>query len=149
MRTEQCFLYTAPMAIILMSSGVRGAISRLAGAAWPEEGCGVLCGRQDGGQVHLLSVHACRNVAADRRRRFELEPLDYLAAERAALAAGQEVVGIWHSHPDGRAVPSETDREMAWGGWCYVIAATRQQHVTTLRAWRLVDAEFVEEVIES
>lgn len=142
-------LYTASMAIILMSGSVREVIGRLACAAWPEEGCGVLCGRSEGGKVHLISVHGCRNVAADRRRRFELEPLDYLAVEREAMASGQEVVGIWHSHPDGVAVPSETDREMAWGGWCYLIAATRRQRVTELRGWRLVDADFVEEVIES
>ncbi|MEW6312972.1 MAG: Mov34/MPN/PAD-1 family protein [Pseudomonadota bacterium] len=48
---------------------------------------------------------------------FELDPEDRLKAGQAACDAGfEQLVGIWHSHPDHQARPSSTDRALAWEG---------------------------------
>jgi proteasome lid subunit RPN8/RPN11 len=76
----------------------------------PEECCGLLLGR---GAVE--EVRAAENVAADRSRRFEIDPQALIDAHRAARAGGLEVVGYYHSHPSGLAEPSAIDRAMASG----------------------------------
>jgi len=92
----------------------------LAGEAYPREACGVLVGRRKAEGPRVTAVVACRNLAraADR---FELDPGDLVAAERAAGRRGEELLAVWHSHPDRPAVPSALDRAAA--GWDQVIVA--------------------------
>jgi len=61
-------------------------------------------------------------------------PVALLAAETQAQSAGQELVGIYHSHPQGEATPSERDRAEAWPALSYVILAGPQ---ATARSFRL------------
>jgi proteasome lid subunit RPN8/RPN11 len=56
-----------------------------------------------------------------------------------------EVVGVWHSHPDHPARPSETDRNGAWEGWSYLILSVTAEGVPDLRSWRLRGEHFEEE----
>jgi len=79
--------------------------------AAPEECCGLLLGC--GGLV--AEARPAGNVAADRRRHFEIDPQALIDAHRAARAGGPQVVGYYHSHPRGLAEPSATDRAMAAG----------------------------------
>ena len=51
---------------------------------------------------------------ADHERRrvahcFVFEPHEQLAAEQAIDAAGEQVIGIAHSHPTGESTPSAVD----------------------------------------
>ncbi|MFZ5512790.1 MAG: Mov34/MPN/PAD-1 family protein [Pseudomonadota bacterium] len=118
--------------------------------SYPEEGCGLLLGRRDGG-ARVLRVRRGRNINTGRARdRYELDPLDYLAAENEAAAAGLELVGVWHTHPDHPARPSETDREYAWPGWSYLILAVGPTGVTEARSWTLDrERRFREEEVTS
>jgi len=72
-----------------------------------------------------------------------------LLAIQAQEAAGLDIVGIWHSHPDHPARPSETDRASAWPEWSYVIISLQRDGVRELRSWRLNGADFEEEVIRA
>lgn len=117
-------------------------------AGYPRETCGLLLGRQNGAGVEVCDVIAARNLNEERAEdRFELNPEDFLQADRAARAAGLELVGIWHSHPDHPAQPSVTDREFAWEGWSYLILSVGRGGVQDVRSWRLADEEFVEEEV--
>ncbi len=73
-------------------------------AAAPDEGCALLLGRRD--PWRILHVWPCLNVwepAAERRRRFALDPREQLQAQKWARARGLEVLGSAHSHPLLRA----------------------------------------------
>ncbi len=48
--------------------------------------------------------------------RYEIAPEDLLRLQREARAAGLDIAGFYHSHPDHPARPSETDRRMAAEG---------------------------------
>ena len=61
------------------------------------------------------------------------------AAEREAEERGLELVGIYHSHPDAPAVPSEYDREHAWPNSAYVIVSVEDGRAGGLRAWLLTE----------
>jgi proteasome lid subunit RPN8/RPN11 len=80
--------------------------------------------------------------------RYELDPRTMLEADRDCRARGLEVVGVWHSHPDHPAEPSETDRAGAWEGWSYIIVSVARAAVGTMRSWRLSGDRFHEESIE-
>jgi desampylase len=96
------------------------------------EVCGLLFGAPD--KIH--AVQSCENVAADPTRHFELDPSALIAAHRAARASGAAIMGCYHSHPEGLAVPSSTDLAMAEpNGWVWLIIAGPR-----VEAWRAVSS---------
>jgi proteasome lid subunit RPN8/RPN11 len=120
--------------------------------AYPEECCGVLIGRdgRDGQPASVERVLAAENERVDsRHNRYVISPQSLLKAQRDARAAGLDVVGYYHSHPDHPARPSEFDREHAWPGTSYVIVSVRQGKAVDCRSWRLRDdrTAFEEETI--
>jgi len=122
---------------VRLTPAARAARERLAAESKPVEGCGVLVGRFDAGPS-VVEATAGRNLVTERARdRYELDPGDILAAERAARSAGLDVVGFWHTHPDHPARPSRFDTERAWADYVYVICSTTAEGVADLRAWRL------------
>ena len=82
-------------------------------------------------------------------RRFLIAPTDVLAAMKRATAAGMDLIGVYHTHPNHPAVPSEFDREAASPGWSYVILSVREGEVREFRSWVLSeeDERFYEETI--
>lgn len=79
--------------------------------ARPRECCGLLLGSG----AHIGEARPAANVAADPQRHFEIDPQALVDAHRTARAGGPEVIGYYHSHPEGPARPSETDKAMASG----------------------------------
>jgi proteasome lid subunit RPN8/RPN11 len=136
--------------VLLLSSAVRRDLEAWALAGHPHETCGLLLGRTRGDRVEVARALRARNLDRERARdRYELDPRDFLAADRDARESGDEIVGIWHSHPDHPAEPSETDRLAAWEGWSYLIVAVTRERVTDVRSWRLSRERFAEESIQS
>ncbi len=134
--------------VLLLPPGVHAELEVLVRAGYPDETCGLLLGQYVAGICRVLSQHPAHNLNRERAAdRFELDPLDFLAAERAAEAAGIQVVGVWHSHPDHPARPSEIDRALAWPGWSYVILSVTAEAVVDLRSWRLAGHDFLEEEV--
>jgi proteasome lid subunit RPN8/RPN11 len=69
-----------------------------------------------------------------------------------ATGAGNNLtlVGIYHSHPDHHAMPSESDRLGAYPYLSYVIIAVTNQKFEDIRSWRLnASARFEEELISN
>lgn len=112
--------------------------------AFPAECCGLLIGRADAGAVRVVRVEPCANEAADPLGRFTISPEALLAAYRSARDRGEQVVGTYHSHPRGAAVPSAADRESAWPGASYLIVGMGSAGVGERRSWRL-DEVWVEQ----
>jgi proteasome lid subunit RPN8/RPN11 len=69
--------------------------------------------------------------------RYAIDPAQMLAAQRRARDRGWAIVGIYHSHPNGVAVPSECDRQWAWEEYVYAIVAVADGRATDLRFWQL------------
>jgi proteasome lid subunit RPN8/RPN11 len=77
--------------------------------------CGALIGHRPGGEVfHVVRLAPLPNATSgDPRTGFAVSAEAQLHVERQARAEGLEVIGYYHSHPDGQAWPSELDREHA------------------------------------
>jgi proteasome lid subunit RPN8/RPN11 len=112
-------------------------------AVLPNEGCGYLVGDLSSGRIdRFLSVAN----SAPSPTRFVLDPLEQLAAEQAIEAAGEQVVGIAHSHPTGVNEPSATDiadagRYDPFGVFVHAIVDPQEGSV---RRFRIVDGAAVE-----
>jgi proteasome lid subunit RPN8/RPN11 len=130
----------APL-VIRLGDDVLGAIRREAAAAYPEESCGVFVGRDDDTGVRVIErvIHVPNATVENRSRRFLIPAASVLRAEREAEAAGLDVVGFHHSHPDQAAEPSGYDLEHAWPWYVYVIIGVRDGIAELPRAWRMRD----------
>lgn len=103
-----------------------------AAAALPHEACGILLG--EGGRI--VAARAARNVHPAPRTHFEIDPRALIDAHRAARAGGPEVIGYFHSHPEGPPEPSATDRASAAGdGRVWAIIAPNDPGAD-VRFWR-------------
>ena len=96
---------------IEVSSAILAALQEQAALHAPREACGILFGV--GTRVDALVEAA--NVHPTPETHFEIDPQALIDAHRAARAGGPQIVGYYHSHPKGDAIPSETDRAMAPG----------------------------------
>ncbi len=109
----------------------------------PEECCGLLIGRDD----EILHAVRARNIAAEPRRRFLVDPADHFAAIRRGRATGLSLVGAYHSHPQGEPRPSETDRAEAMEDdrFVHAIVAPRRDEIAAylLRTGNFVMLELV------
>jgi proteasome lid subunit RPN8/RPN11 len=115
---------------------------------FPDECCGFLYGREDetGNRQVLITAEVNNSREGDKRRRFEIGGKDYMQAERYAAENGLLLLGVYHSHPNHPAIPSEHDRVAAQPYFSYIIISVMQGRIDHLRSWRLnEDARFEEE----
>ena len=96
------------MTDVRLPADLRAQILREARACGGSECCGLLEGSRDGDHFHILGLHPAKNLATAPDR-FEIDPLDHLAAHKRARAQGRVLIGCYHSHPNGQAAPSATD----------------------------------------
>ena len=94
---------------IEVTRDVMNAMHAAADLAGSNEACGILLGQ--GAQI--LKFIETRNVHSYPDRHFEIDPQALIAAYKEERAGGPQVVGYFHSHPEGDAMPSQTDRECA------------------------------------
>ena len=73
------------------------------------------CGLVGGNRWEAQAVYRLRNVARDPLVGYEAAPEELFAAQRDMRERGQELLGIYHSHPRAsEPVPSETDVRLAY-----------------------------------
>lgn len=141
------------------------ALAEAAIATYPHECCGLLVGQRepspDSNDRTIVEVVALKNAwepsllgytdgqdesVEDQSARehsvgdrYWIDPADMLAVQRSAREQGLEIIGVFHSHPDHGAVPSECDRTLAWPVYSYIIVSVMAGQVADLKSWRLND----------
>ena len=127
-------------------------------AALPDEGCAVLLGRDEAVRLvpmeNAQATHHARDPAAfprSARAAFSLEPRAWLALLREAYRAGEHVLAIAHSHPDGGEHFSAEDRRWAapdghplLPGVVHLVVAFRQGRPWSARWAVWTDGDFLE-----
>jgi len=87
-------------------------------AATPErEVCGLLFGSAD----RIEAAEWTPNVADDPGRMFEIEPASLFMAIRLERQGGPQLIGHYHSHPNGSTEPSPRDLASAEPGKYWLI----------------------------
>jgi len=118
---------------------------------FPDECCGFFFGKEtDERRIILKSLVVNNSKEGDKRRRFEISPKDYLNAERFADENELQLLGVYHSHPNHPAIPSEHDRVAAQPYFSYVIISVKENETADIRSWQLnEDFQFEEEKINN
>lgn len=124
---------------------------------YPEECCGLLLGQFDrSGDPEVYEIWetanawtaevtaelsfqlpAARIAEGAKRDRYWIDPRDLLKAQRYCRDRDWTILGIYHSHPDHAAIPSECDRVLAWAEYVYVIVSVQQGRAQDVLGWRL------------
>ncbi len=132
--------------MLVIRVAVDAGIRRHGREAYPHECCGALIGRD---RVVTEALALPNATVEGPRRRFLVRPVDYQAAERRAAERGGELLGFYHSHPDGPSRPSQVDLDHAWPAFDYVIVAVANREAGSLTSWRLRDdrSRFDEEAV--
>ncbi len=128
-------------------------IRRHAEETYPHECCGVLLGSIQEDARTVVATVRCENTqpASDW---FNIDPRQIVRIQREASAAGQDIVGFYHSHSDDAARWSRSDlREAHWLGCSYVITSVRSGNSAETNSFLLVgsseeDKRFDDEPIE-
>ncbi|MEM6523563.1 MAG: M67 family metallopeptidase [Bacteroidota bacterium] len=105
-------------------------------ARYPNECCGFFYG-SNAPKVVKEALVIKNSSEGDQRRRFEISPNDYFKGEKYALENNLELLGIYHSHPDHPARPSEHDRVQAVPVFSYIILSIVNGGVTKATSWLL------------
>ena len=74
----------------------------------PEEACGLIAGEIDQSSYRALAVFPTTNVLHSTTR-FKIDPQEQLDIFKQIEAEDWELLGIYHSHPNGPDEPSATD----------------------------------------
>ncbi len=101
---------------------------------YPHEVCGFLIGKA--ARAEVTSVARARNTITDRAHdRYEIDPRDHIRIQRECDAAGLDIVGYYHTHPDHPARPSQFDADRSWAGYVYLIVAVHGGKVVDANAF--------------
>jgi [CysO sulfur-carrier protein]-S-L-cysteine hydrolase len=107
----------------------------------PNECCGMIGGR-DGEASRVVRVE---NAAASPLR-YEMDPQGQYDALKAIEDAGEELIGIYHSHTRSAAYPSQTDVNEArmWPEQAYVIVSLENDEAPDVKAYDLADLKIAD-----
>ena len=98
-------------------------LKREAAAALPRECCGLVEGVCEGRAARAAALHPLPNTAPEPDR-FEIDPSAHIALLRRLRGTGRQIIGCYHSHPNGRPEPSPRDLAGAGEtGFLWLIAA--------------------------
>lgn len=117
---------------------------------YPEECCGVLIA-DIGARDTVIEARSMQNTnAGSRDTRYNIDPIKLMELEDELDEKQLTMVGIYHSHPDHPAKPSEYDRQHAWPNLSYLVMRTAEGKTEKITSWRLDDEtrKFAEEEIE-
>lgn len=102
--------------------------------AAPHEACGIIGGTGERAE-RIIPVP---NAAADPLHHYRLNDADFVRAIYDLEAAGLELIGFYHSHPTGDALPSATDVRLAtYPDSAYLIIGLRDRQ-PQLAAWQMI-----------
>lgn len=113
--------------------------------AFPNECCGFFFGIENGVRNITQAIPVQNSKKGDKRRRFFIDPTDYMWAERYAAENGAQLLGIYHSHPKHPADPSEHDRSQAMPWFSYIILSVNNDEIQAVKSFQLNEERQFEE----
>jgi desampylase len=117
--------------ILILKSHLLEQIIHHAEQGYPYEICGLAGGRGD----TVETVTHIPNASPTPHHTYDMERQAMVDAIVAFQRAGQGVLAIYHSHPDGDPVPSERDiAEATWPDAVYIIIGVSDTEAT-VKGW--------------
>jgi desampylase len=105
-------------------------LSSWAVEAHPQECCGLLLGEGN----RIFDIVRAENVATLPEQNFEIDPVTLISAEKAMRQSKVDILGYFHSHPNGVCEPSMRDAAQANRDGRYWVIVTDAKAT----AWRAI-----------
>jgi proteasome lid subunit RPN8/RPN11 len=103
---------------------------------YPHQCCGLLLGSRRDHDKYALCAQACHNAAPASAENFLITSQELIQCQRCGRERRFEILGIYHSHPDQPANPSEQDVRLAcWTNCSYVVLSVEDGVLTVLRSF--------------
>ena len=110
------------------------------------EVCGILAGKNDA----VEKIYKMSNISDSPELCYFMDPKEQLKIMKEIRNSGQEMIGIYHSHPHSAAYPSKRDVELAfYPDAVYIIISLKNEGQPEVKAFRIVDGKIREEEIKS
>jgi proteasome lid subunit RPN8/RPN11 len=139
---------------VKISRQLLNQIHRHLESGYPNESCGVMLGKNSV-VTEIVSADNQRTGqpstgTESARNRYLIDPLAYIKIERDADKRGLQVLGIYHSHPDVAARPSQFDLDHAWPNFSYLIVSVCKGKAVESNSWLLREdrSQFDQETVE-
>ncbi|MEA5592876.1 M67 family metallopeptidase [Rivularia sp. UHCC 0363] len=130
-------------------------------STYPEECCGVIFGHMYRDRKTVIEIIPTENawngdannfsdddVNHGKKRRYTISPQEMFQLQKSARERNLNIIGIFHSHPDNPAIPSEFDRNYAWQEYSYIIVSVQKGQAGDVNSWVLDDdSQFQQEEI--
>ena len=104
---------------------------------YPKEACGLLAGAKSGREPEVVQVYPMRN-AEDSPIGYSMDPKEQLQVEKRMRQAGQQMIGVYHSHTATAAYPSPVDVRLAISpDISYVLVSLADRQRPDFKSYRL------------
>ena len=123
------------------------AVAEHARQSCPYECCGILLSTDDDCSVVDRVIPAENTEKENPEREYVLGHKAHLKAVEMEARDEACIVGYYHSHPDGKARPSNQDLEQAVSDVTYLITGLGNGEIQHT-AWRLVGDNLIPELLE-
>jgi proteasome lid subunit RPN8/RPN11 len=126
---------------IRIQTGVLQALIDHARQNLQSECCGFLAGRAG----KITRAYPAENVAINPATNYEVAAKEIVHLTKAIRTAGLELLGIYHSHPNGKGEPSETDvATVGYPDVAYFIISPMLDVEAPVRAFSIRDGQVAE-----
>jgi proteasome lid subunit RPN8/RPN11 len=113
-------------------------------AGFPLEVCGIMGGTKG----VVASIFRMTNTDQSNEH-FTMDPKEQFAAMKEIRARGEEMLAIYHSHPESPARPSAEDIRLALTpGVSYIIVSLEKANSPVLKSFQITEGRFEPEEVE-
>jgi len=95
---------------IIVTESQKQILSNHAGNEKPNESCAILFGTENEGKIRVEKVFLTKNIDQSPVN-FTISAEQRLEADKMERESKLKIIGVFHSHPDSEAYPSDTDRK--------------------------------------
>ena len=110
--------------MIFVDQRVIKGIKYNANLTYPYECCGFLSGKIRKELFKIDKHHPCDNISQSPKKEFKIDPVYHIKLQKKLRDLGKEIIGVYHSHPNGNLGLSKKD--MYYFGdsnlLCFIIA---------------------------
>lgn len=111
-------------------------------AAYPNEACGILAGKEG----RVSTVYAMKNASDAPALCYFMDPAEQLKVMKEIREGGKEMIAIYHSHASAPAYPSAKDVELAfYTDVVYLIISFVNREKPAIAGFRIIEGKIKEE----
>lgn len=104
----------------------------------PLEACGILAGSMEKDNYQVTVYYPMNNTEKSAVS-FFMDPKEQIAVFKTMREKGEELVGVFHSHPHSRAYPSAKDVSMAYYPESLYVILSLENKEPVIRAFAITE----------